>query len=83
MNQRLSKALIVLLFANISAIFVSVAFTFNLGESSTTSSQTTSLKTLSQDNFNLLQSNEAIVWFGVGVFGYAAIYAIAKNIVEK
>lgn len=91
MNDRLSKkkidsslkALTALLFANVSVIFILVAFTLNFGESTTTSSQTSSPNIVPQDNSNSLLSRKVIAWFGAGAFGYAAIYAIGKNIAEE
>ena len=32
---------------------------------------------------NSMSVERIIAWFGAGAFGYAAIYAIGKNIAEK
>ena len=79
----LSRLLAPLLLANVSLIFILIGFTLNLRESEIPSAENSSSKIVQTDRSNSLLGNKVIAWFFAGAFGYAAIYAIGKNIADK
>ena len=78
-----SKILTALLFANVSVIFILIAFTLNLKESTTSSLNNSSPSIVQNSNSDSLLGRKVIAWFCAGAFGYGAIYAIGRSISDK
>lgn len=78
-----SRILTPLLFANVSTIFILIAFTLNLKEYTTSSVNESSPSIVQNNNSNSFLAKKVIAWFCAGAFGYGAIYTVGKNISDK
>ena len=79
----LSRLVIPFLLANVSLIFILIGFTLNLRESKIPSAENSSSKIVQNDSSSSLLGRKVVAWFCAGAFGYAAIYAIGKNIADE
>ena len=67
----------------LSLIFILACSSLGFRGSKIPSAENSSLKIIQTDRSNSLLNNKVIAWFCAGAFGYAAIYAIGKNIADK